>query len=113
MNARGSNLPKHPAMLPPKSVSMIEKGWRAVDAFILNCFPNPIGTAMRMKFYRICIDIIIDYLIERDKGTSVRLVCNYMQNCASLVNRQFPGYAESGLMPLVLSWGNFEDHGEE
>lgn len=112
MNSRGENLPRSPAFVKPGRLSLLKKGWVAVDDFISKSFPNGISNADRLKFYRISIEIALDYLVEIDRGSSIRQVCISMQNCSALINRQFPGYIEAGLIPLILSWGRFDRRGK-
>ena len=82
LNSLGSNLPRHPGMLSPSRVSSIKKGWRAVDDYMTQCFPKRVRIVDRVKFYRIVIEVTIDYLNEIKRPTSIRQVNVSLQNCA-------------------------------
>ncbi len=84
------------------------KGWMHLEEYMSVAFKKRWTKRRRLKFYKIAIQIVIDYLIELEIPVTANTYSRHMQNCAGLINRQFPGYIESGITDLILDWGRPE-----
>ena len=103
--AVGNTFPKTTSRLSPNLKKIIRDGWEEVEAFLLQIKSKP-NQKIRLTFYQFAIDAAISYVSELDKvPTTMKNVSRQLSNCAAMIDLQFPGYARSGLLRLILDWG--------
>ena len=102
----GKKLPKSPSYLPPKLYRDLKSGWSVADDLLSQVMPRA-KLPQRIKFYRIVVLTVIDYIHNLENVPVVmKTVVAQLQNCPALLHQQFPGYLQAGLMSIILSWGN-------
>ena len=60
----------------------------------------------KYQYYLLFANIMIDDLEGHPSPTTVQLVLNCYQQFPSLLDKQFPGYAESGLLEMIFKGEN-------
>lgn len=68
-----------------------------VDKYVL-----PSTRGERAKALRVFIEMIVRGLPPRGIPVTVRTVCQSLTSVGAYVEQQFPGYLESGLLPVVV-----------
>lgn len=101
----GVRAPPQIGILPPKIIRLITVGWGAAEDLLEQIVVKP-NNRVRLQFYQLVIGLTIDYVNGFESApTSLKVVSDQLSNCASIVNHQFPGYLDAGLLPLILKWG--------
>ena len=101
--AVGTKLPDNPDFLPRELHKNIRSGFVIIED-LLNDFSPRARTPTRVKFYRIVVMSVIDYLEMIDVTISTKTLTQQLQNTAAILNKQFPGYWRAGMMGVMLSW---------
>ena len=102
-SAVGTKLPNAPNYLPEALYKNLRKGFDVVEE-LLNDFKPRARTPTRVKWYRIVLISIIEYLEMINVTVSTKTLTQQLQNTAAIINKQFPGYWRAGMMATMLSW---------
>lgn len=100
----GRRVPPRISYLQKQLQKDVVDGWAAMDDLLIQSIPKP-KLRERVRFYQVVIEMTIDYVEELGIPVTMRTVSQQLQNCGSILNRQFPRYLRTGLLPIILRWG--------
>lgn len=111
MAEHGISIAKNAQVLDRGRLSKLQHAWMAADDYIALAFKGQsVRTRQRLQLYDVIIRVVADYLLELDIPLTVGSISSQMRNnCGSLMNRQFPGYTQAGLMSIAMKWGKVEN----
>ena len=108
----GTRLPKRVSTLSVPNIKQLRKGFAVTHELCDRLIPRARQITYN-KFYTIAIQIVLRYIQELGIPATVKIVGQQLENSPALLNREFPGYTRSGLMPLITSWGKIRPIEEE
>ena len=76
-----------------------------LEQYVAKTFPS-VNLRDRQRLYYLFAGIVAQKVKEWDLPLTLGVVCRNLNKVPSLVAGEFPGYAESGLLSIVLQWGN-------
>jgi len=94
--------------LPP-TLAVVNKlysgSYASVETFVASAFPGLKATE-KMAGFRVLADLLVrhaDYVAKKSGAPlSAKLTFSCVQNLPGLVDNAFPGYIESGLLPMII-----------
>lgn len=91
----------------PRSIATKQRYWSQfkAGAQITQRFVDESGITnkvMRVQMLRLCIQSLCAYLEDGSIPVSYKSVCTALSQVPTAVDQQFPGYARSKLLPLIL-----------
>lgn len=108
LNRHGTNTPPWSTFTRLNTFKHFEEGYEELRLFRERHLSN-LRRPGRQKLYRITSDIIILSLVGSSLPLKLTIFCRRLKQAPELVNQQFPGYAASGLLPMMLKLGSFNN----
>lgn len=107
----GGKYPPSRIGFPKAQQKELREGWECVEGLLLTAFEKAGRKARhpeRIKFYEVVVVLTVEYveLLAEEIGVPLarKTIIQQLNNCATTLNNQFPGYVRSGLLPLALKW---------
>lgn len=80
-----------------------------IDTWIAEAMPQyRMSRLQRHKLYAIFAGLVVDALEQTTIPVNIETVLSYFSRLPSIVDRAFPGYAQSGVLHTILLWGGQE-----
>lgn len=78
-----------------------------LDEVLKEITKKSINNHMRMKFYKMSVNWVIKKIQETSpEELSIVYILNYIKYIPAIIERNFPGYYQAGLLDLVFDWDN-------